>query len=186
MTVGTRIEWPFLDTAERGAATAAIAAVGLTDQTAEAIIDGVQLVYKETRVLRASGLKTGSFQRATALAGLLTQDRSFRERIHFDRRAGIRSSCRPLAGALGPPATRVVNISSIGALIENFDACGHWVGRPLRLTVEGDQCESRPHALSDTDQRTTSALYAIGVEFVSPSESLTALVGSLIAEAQID
>lgn len=29
-------------------------------------------------------------------------------------------------------------------------------------------------------------LYAIGVEFVSPSESLTALVGGLIDEAQID
>jgi hypothetical protein len=140
-------------------------------------------------VIRASGLKTGSFQHATALAsGFLTQDVASVSAF-TDRRAGIRSEVvGRLRGALeiAQPA-RVVNISSIGALIETSMPAAIGSSRPLRLTVEGQSVRVETLVRSVTQiSEEPQALYAIGVEFVSPSESLTALVGSLIAEAQID
>ena len=106
-----------------------------------------------------------------------------------DRRSGVRSEVvGRLRGALeiAQPA-RVVNISPVGALIETSVPAAIGSNRPLRLTVEGQsvRVETLVRSLTQISEE-PQALYAIGVEFVSPSESLTALVGSLIAEAQID
>ncbi len=106
-----------------------------------------------------------------------------------DRRAGVRSEVvGRLRGALEitQPA-RVVNISSIGALIETSMPADIGSSCPLRLTVEGQsvRVETLVRSLTQISEE-PQPLYAIGVEFVSPSESLTALVGSLIDEAQID
>ena len=106
-----------------------------------------------------------------------------------DRRAAVRSEVvGRLRGALeiAQPA-RVVNISSIGALIETSMSAAIGSNRPLQLTIEGQsvRVETCVRSLSQISGE-PQALYAIGVEFVSPSESLTAVVGSLIAETQSD
>jgi hypothetical protein len=106
-----------------------------------------------------------------------------------DRRAGVRSEVvGRLRGTLeiAQPAL-IVNISSTGALIETSMPAPVGSLRSLRLTVEGQsvRIETCVRCVTRIGQA-PQALYAIGVEFVSPSESVTALVASLIAEAQRD
>ena len=106
-----------------------------------------------------------------------------------DRRARVRSEgVGRLRGVLeiAQPA-RVVNISSTGALIETSMSAAIGSHRPLQLTVEGqpvrvDACVRSVTQIGGEPQ----GLYAIGVEFVSPPEGMTALVASLIVEAQTD
>ncbi len=81
---------------------------------------------------------------------------------------------------------RVVNISAIGALIETSMPAPIGSSRQLGLTVEGQsvRIETVVRSLTQISEE-PQALYAMGLEFVSPSDSLTALVSGVIAEAQV-
>lgn len=107
-----------------------------------------------------------------------------------DRRGRVRSEVggrlRGILEIADAPA-RVMNISNNGALIETSMPTPVGSLRPLHLTIEGQSVRVKTcvRRLTKVGQGTESQ-YAIGAEFVSPSEGLSVLVARLIAEAELD
>jgi PilZ domain-containing protein len=80
---------------------------------------------------------------------------------------------------------RVQNISGDGALIETSTPVAVGATQSIQMTLDGQSARvtSRVRHVTAIGQ-SPKQIYAVGVEFVSPPDTLTASVASLIADVE--
>lgn len=106
-----------------------------------------------------------------------------------DRRARLRYEVvGVLRGTLEMSETvRVQNISSTGALIETATPVAVGAVQSIQMTLDGQSSRINSRVRHVTPLgHAPKTRYAVGVEFVSPPEALTASVAGLIADADRD